>query len=243
MWPKPDKPSKPSKPEKPMADVGRRVSVVIPVLNDAACLARLLADLRAGPGLQVVVVDGGSGDETLAVARAGADVVLRASAGRGEQLHAGVARAAHPWLWLLHADSRVAPAVARDFVRGPPACGWGWFDVRLDGGAWPLRVVEAAMNWRSALTGVTTGDQGIYVHRDLLQAAGGIPRQPLMEDVELCRRLRRLAKPRRAGGVIVTSSRRWERDGVPRTVASMWLLRLRYFLGASASTLAERYYR
>lgn len=233
-----------------MADADRRVSVVIPVLNDAACLARLLADLRAGPPLEVVVVDGGSGDDSLAVAQAGADVVLSSPAGRGEQLRAGTSQASRDWLWLLHADSRVAPAVAhdcvrvaRDFAHRSPACGWGWFDVRLDGGAWPLRVVETAMNWRSALTGVTTGDHGIFVHRRLLEAAGGVPRQPLMEDVELCRRLRRLVKPRRAGGAVVTSSRRWERDGVARTVAMMWLLRLRYFFGASAATLAERYYR
>ena len=221
-----------------------RVSVVIPVLNDAPCLARLLADLRAVPGLQLVVVDGGSDDDTFALAAAQADVALRSPRGRAEQLRAGCAAAAHPWLWFLHADTRAPPPLAAAFAENLPASpAWGWCDVRLEGAAWPLRVIETAMNWRSALTRVTTGDQGIFAHRVLLDAVGGIPPQGLMEDVELCRRLRRLAAPRRFRQPITTSSRRWERDGVARTVALMWALRLRYFLGADPDVLAERYYR
>lgn len=220
------------------------VSVVIPVLNDAPCLARLLADLRAEPQFELVVVDGGSEDDTFAVAEAQADVALRAPKGRAEQLRAGVAKASHPWLWLLHADTRAPPPLAAAFAANLPVHpGWGWCDVRLEGGAWPLRVIETAMNWRSALTSVTTGDQGIFAHRSLLTAVGGIPRQSLMEDVELCRRLRRLAAPRRFRQPIITSSRRWERDGVARTVVLMWALRLRYFLGADPEALAKRYYR
>lgn len=220
------------------------VSVVIPVLNDAPLLARLLADLRGVPALQLVVVDGGSEDDTCAVAAAHADLLLRATRGRGQQMGAGVAAAAHDWLWFLHADTRVPPHVAAGFASGlPPAPGWGWFDMRLGGEPWPFRVIETAMNWRSALTGITTGDQGIYCHRDLLAAAGGVPRQPLFEDVELCRRLRRLARPMRRWATIATSARRWERDGIARTVALMWMLRLRYFFGADAEALARRYYR
>ena len=221
-----------------------RVSVVIPVLNDAPCLARLLADLRTEPQMELVVVDGGSDDDTFAVSEANADVALRAPRGRAEQLRAGVAQAAHPWLWLLHADTHVPPPLAAAFAANLPSSpGWGWCDVRLEGAAWPLRVIENAMNWRSALTSVTTGDQGIFAHRTLLDAAGGIPQQGLMEDVELCRRLRRLAAPQRFRQPITTSSRRWERDGVVRTVVLMWALRLRYFLGADPEVLAKRYYR
>lgn len=221
-----------------------RVSVVIPVLNDATRLARLLADLRAGPPLELVVVDGGSDDDTFNLAKEHADVALRAPKGRAEQLRAGVAKASHPWLWLLHADTRAPPPLAAAFAANLPASpGWGWCDVRLEGSAWPLRVIETAMNWRSALTRITTGDQGIFAHRSLLAAVGGVPRQGLMEDVELCRRLRRLAAPRRFRQPIITSSRRWERDGVARTVVLMWALRLRYFLGADPEALAKRYYR
>ncbi len=219
-----------------------KVSVVIPALNDAAPLARLLADLRGGPALEIVVVDGGSVDDTRTVAEANADVALSAPKSRGEQLRVGATRASGDWLWFLHADSRVPREALEWLARMPERHGWGWFDVRLDGAPWPLRVVEATMNWRSALTSVTTGDQGIFVHRNLLAMAGGVPGQPLMEDVELCRRLRRLAKPIRAGNPIVASSRRWERDGVGRTVVLMWALRLRYFLGADPTALASRYY-
>ena len=222
---------------------GAPISVVIPVWNDAACLARLLADLRAAAAFELVVVDGGSDDGSFAVAEERADVALRAPRGRAAQMRAGAAKATHAWLWFLHADTRVAPLVASEFARNlPQTPGWGWCDVRLEGAAWPLRVIEKGMNWRSALTGITTGDQGIFAHRNLLQAVGGIPNQRLMEDVELCRRLRRLAPPRRFRSAITTSSRRWEHHGIVRTVTLMWALRLRYLLGADPNALAKRYY-
>ena len=220
------------------------ISVVIPVWNDAACLARLLADLRAGTAFELVVVDGGSHDGSFAVAEEHADVALQAPRGRAVQMRAGAASATRAWLWFLHADTRVAPPVAAKFARHLPRTpAWGWCDVRLEGAAWPLRVIEKGMNWRSALTGITTGDQGIFAHRDLLEAVGGVPNQSLMEDVELCRRLRRLASPRRFRSTITTSSRRWERHGIVRTVVLMWALRLRYLLGAEPNALAKRYYR
>ena len=231
----------------PVADA----SVVVPVLDDAPALRTLLRDLRRDPALQIVVVDGGSQDCSLAVARAGADIVLTSPAGRGEQLRRGIEAALGEWLWLLHADSRV-PAAALDAfaalrgereaggVEGRPA--WGWLRVRLDGEGWLLRVIERAMHWRAAWTGVATGDQGIFVERRLLEAAGGIPPQPLLEDVELCKRLRRLAHPRPVDTPIVTSARRWEQGGLLRTIVFMWWLRLRYFAGADPELLWRRYY-
>lgn len=219
-----------------------RVSIVVPVFNDAASLRRLLADLRVDATAELIVVDGGSDDDSVAVAKDGADVVLTSVRSRGGQLRAGAARASNDWLWFLHADSGVSAAALDAFADMRVGEGWGWFDVCLSGAGWSLRMVEASMNRRAAVTGIATGDQGIFVHRRLLDAVGGVQAQPLMEDVELCKRLRRIAKPRRLQTPIETSSRRWERDGVMRTVWTMWALRLRYFLGEDAGALAERYY-
>lgn len=218
-------------------------SVVVPVLDDAAGLRTLLRDLRKDPCLQVVVVDGGSRDGSMAVAEAGADVALEASPNRGGQLRRGTEAATGEWLWLLHADSRISAAALAAFAaaRSAVPC-WGWFRVRLDGREGLLRVVEWAMRRRAAWTGIATGDQGIFVHRRLLDAAGGVPEQPLMEDVELSRRLRRLARPHPVAATILTSARRWQRDGLLRTVAAMWWLRLRYFAGADPQALRARYY-
>lgn len=218
------------------------ISVIVPVLNDAGPLRRLIADLRADSQLEIVVVDGGSDDGSAAVGCT-ADLFGVAERGRGRQLQAGAQLAGGDWLWFLHADTRVPAATlasVRDWCADAP--GWGWFAVRLDSERLVLRVVERAMNWRTAATGIATGDHGIFVHRRLLDAVGGIPEQPLLEDVELCKRLRRVAKPRRRGAAIETSARRWERHGVARTIMTMWQLRLRYFLGADPDLLARRYY-
>ena len=217
------------------------VSVVVPVLNDAEGLSRLLDDLRGATGLEVVVVDGGSEDGSVE-AGGSADVLVTSAPGRGRQIRTGVEHASGEWLWFLHADSRVSGAVvgALDDCMDRP--GWGFCRVRLDGPGWPLRVVETAMNWRSGITGIATGDQGIFAHRRLLEAIGGFPALPLMEDIECCRRLRRLARPRRPGPPLVTSARRWQRDGTASTVLLMWWLRLRYWVGADAADLARRYY-
>ena len=217
------------------------VSVVVPVLNDAEALRRLIADLRAEPALEIVVVDGGSGDDSAAVAQA-ADVFAATAPGRGGQMRLGTERASGDWLWFLHADTRVsaaALATVQDFGATP---GWGWFVVRLDSSRAALRVVETTMNWRTAATGIATGDHGIFVHRRLLDAIGGVPEQALLEDVEMCKRLRRLAKPRRRRARIETSARRWEQHGVARTVVTMWELRLRYCFGAHPQQLARSYY-
>lgn len=219
------------------------VGVIIPVLNDAAPLADLIADLRTQASLEIVVVDGGSDDGGLCVAERLADTACSASPGRGRQLRIGVAQTRREWLWFLHADSRVSTTVLQTLAMLPDDPSWGWFDVRLDGSAWPLRVVENAMNFRAAATGIATGDQGLFAHRRLLAGVGGVPPLKLMEDIELCKRLRRLQRGRRCTVRIVTSSRRWQRDGIVRTVFSMWWFRLRYFLGADADALAARYYR
>lgn len=230
-------------------DIGQpmtvQLSVIIPVRDDASALGRLLHELAAVPSrdVEIVVVDGGSTDGSARVAAQSGARVLTSPPGRGAQLAAGVAAARGRWLWLLHADSRAVAAaygLLRDLDDTP---GWGRFDVRFDPPRRLLRLVAAMMSVRSRLTGICTGDQGIFAHRALLDAAGGMPEQPLMEDIELSRRLRRLAHPRCPAVTLTTSSRRWLQHGVWRTVVAMWWFRLRYWLGTDPAALARDYYR
>ena len=218
------------------------VSAVVPVLNDAGSLRRLIADLRVDPSLEIVVIDGGSDDDSDAVAQT-ADRAGVSERGRGRQLRAGAALASGDWLWFLHADTRISPAALAALKALGTTPAWGFFVVRLDSPRAALRVVETAMNWRTAATGIATGDHGIFVHRRLLDAIDGVPEQALLEDVEMCKRLRRLAKPLRCRTHIETSARRWEQHGIVATVITMWQLRLRYFFGADPELLARRYYQ
>ncbi len=221
------------------------LTVVIPALNEAAALPRTLAALAPlrARGCEVIVVDGGSRDATVALASRGADRVLAASRGRGAQLAAGVAAARGPVVWMLHADTLPPPHADR-LILAALADGrrvWGRFDVRLEGAHPLLRVVERLMNLRSRLTGIATGDQGIFARAEALAHIGGVPAQPLMEDVELSRRLKRLSRPACLRACVRTSARRWLERGVLRTILLMWRLRLAYFLGASPEALARRY--
>jgi rSAM/selenodomain-associated transferase 2 len=191
----------------------------------------------------VLVVDGGSHDGPAELAaRFGAGFISSAP-GRGRQLAAGVAAARGTWLWLLHADTRTTGAALNYLLGLDPAPGWGRFDVRFAPSSPGLRLIAGAMGLRSRLTGICTGDQGMFVHRRLLEAAGGMPCQPLMEDIELSRRLKRRQRLRCPRQTITSSSRRWNRRGLLRTVASMWRFRLRYWLGADPDRLAREYYR
>ncbi|MDX5445314.1 MAG: TIGR04283 family arsenosugar biosynthesis glycosyltransferase [Zoogloeaceae bacterium] len=219
-----------------------RLSVVIPVLNEAARLPGLLAGLRA-EAAQVIVVDGGSIDGSASLARAAGVTVLESSPGRARQMNAGARVAGGEVLLFLHADT-VLPAGAARLVRAALADGrhmWGRFDVVIDGKPAMLRVIAALMNLRSRLTGIATGDQAMFVTRAAFEAAGGFPEQPLMEDIELSSRLLRQSRPACLRPPVRTSGRRWESRGVWRTIALMWRLRWDYWRGVPAAELAERY--
>jgi rSAM/selenodomain-associated transferase 2 len=222
-----------------------RLSIVIPALDEERALPLLLGDLQPlrARGAEIIVADGGSSDATVAAARALADVVLAAPRGRALQLNAGAARARGELLLFLHADSRVPPegaAAIAALAEAPPR--WGFFRVRLLGASKWLGVVARCMDWRSRLSGIATGDQGLFVPRALFAAVGGYPAQPLMEDIEICRRLRRRGAPLAHPALIESSGRRWDRDGALATILLMWRLRLRYFLGADPAALHEAYY-
>ena len=230
--------------------MGPRLSIVVPALNEAAGIAAVLAELaplrRAGH--EVIVVDGSSHDGTADAARPHADVVLTAPRGRAKQMNAGAAAATGDILLFLHADTRLpADAVAAIAAALPvPDAGdrrrWGRFDVDIDGRPRVLRLVAAMMNLRSRLTGIATGDQGMFVTRALFAQAGGFPELPLMEDVALSRRLRDLAgRPACLAARVVTSGRRWEARGPWRTILLMWRLRFDYRRGVDPAALARRY--
>ena len=220
------------------------LSIVMPVLDEAdgirATLAAL-APLRAR-GVELIVVDGGSRDATLALAAPLADALLAAPRGRARQMNAGAARAQGDALLFLHADTLLPPhadALVQQALAGGAV--WGRFDVRISGRPRLLRLVAALMNQRSRCTGIATGDQAMFVRRDLFWRVGGFPDQPLMEDIALSQRLRALARPACLRARATTSGRRWQSRGVWRTIFLMWRLRWRYWRGEPAETLARAY--
>ncbi len=233
-----------------------RVRVVVPALDEAAAIAAALEPvLAAGAGVECVVVDGGSTDGTRDVARAAGAIVIEAPRGRASQMNAGAAHAigsrpAQPSdggpdvMLFLHADTRL-PEGWRDAVERALAQGaaWGRFDVVLDDPSPVLALVSAMMNLRSRITGICTGDQAIFVGARAWADCGGYAAIPLMEDVELSRRLKRIAgAPACVRPRVRVSARRWRRHGVLRTIVLMWWLRLRYALGDSPQRLHAAYH-
>ncbi len=214
---------------------------MVPVLDEALRLPMLLAALAPlrRLGAEVIVVDGDSSDGSAAVAAPLADTVIAAPRGRAAQMNAGAAGARAPWLLFLHADTQL-PAGTMAAITTSRA-DWGRFDVRIDGRSRWLPVVAAFMNLRSRLTGIATGDQAIFVRRAVFEAAGGFPAQPLMEDVELSRRLKRHSRPDCRRERVVTSGRRWDERGAWRTIVLMWRLRWLYWRGTPAERLAALY--
>ncbi|GMQ88969.1 MAG: TIGR04283 family arsenosugar biosynthesis glycosyltransferase [Gammaproteobacteria bacterium] len=257
-----------------------QLSIIIPVLDEAECIVALLQQLQPlrARGHEVILVDGGSKDETVALAESLVDQLLIAPAGRARQMNAGADAANGQMLWFVHADSGV-PDKAEELIikatlinpscrrinpscrRINPSCrrrpasrslktvdpgirrddDWGRFNIRLSGDSMLLRIVEQLMNLRSRITGIATGDQCIFVSRALFERVGGYADLPLMEDIDLSKRLKREQRPVCVQHTVTTSSRRWEQKGIVRTIVLMWYLRLAWFLGVPAARLATRY--
>ncbi|MBK6636433.1 MAG: TIGR04283 family arsenosugar biosynthesis glycosyltransferase [Rhodocyclaceae bacterium] len=221
-----------------------QLSVIVPVLNEASGIGELIAHLTPlqAAGAQVILVDGGSRDTTPAQVQAAGLTLIRAPRGRARQMNAGAAAATGELLLFLHADTRLpADALAQLTEALKQGARWGRFDVCIAGRSAWLTLIAAMMNLRSRLTGIATGDQAIFVHRDLFSALGGYAPIPLMEDVELTTRLRQASRPACLRTRVTTSGRRWEKHGIARTVLLMWSLRLRYFFGADPAQLALAY--
>ncbi len=221
------------------------LSIIMPVLDEEAAIGPALdalADMRAR-GVEVIVVDGGSRDRTIELARPCADTVIASARGRAAQMNAGAAIASGNVLQFLHADTTLPQGADRLVCDGLARSGrcWGRFDVRIDGRHPLLSVVAGMMNLRSRITGVATGDQAMFVKRETFQHVGGFPELPLMEDIALSVRLKSVSRPLCLRAQVSTSGRRWETHGVARTIALMWRLRLSYALGADPAALAVRY--
>ena len=218
--------------------------IVVPVLDEAQTLEPRLKALQAlrQRGARVVVVDGGSQDDTLVIARAHADLALLAPRGRAAQMNAGAAACPADVLLFLHADTALpdnADMLVRRATLGPFF--WGRFDVRIDSPRPLLRLVSWMMNLRSRWTGIATGDQALFVRHELFRQIGGFPELPLMEDIAISRALKQHGRPACLQERVTTSARRWERHGVWRTIFLMWRLRAAYFFGADPRQLAVQY--
>ena len=223
------------------------------MLNEAQGIGQTLQALvpLCVRGVQVVVVDGGSKDDTVEQARQALQAaagsapweVIPSPSGRAAQMNAGAQRARAPVLLFLHADTVLPPAADALVAQalGSGTHHWGRFDVHITGQHSLLRVVAALMNRRSRWSGIATGDQALFMTRAAFDTVGGFPAQPLMEDIEMSKRLLRLSRPACLHQRVATSGRRWETQGVWRTVLLMWRLRFAYWRGASPERLAELY--
>ncbi len=220
------------------------LSIVIPVLNERQTFGSVLsglAPLRAR-GAEIIVADGGSRDGTPDIARPLADRVIEATRGRAAQMNAGAAVARGEMLLFLHADTRLpqqADRLVNSALQSPHV--WGRFDVRIEGRHPLLWLVARMMSWRSRFSGIATGDQAIFVTRAAFESVGGFPDIPLMEDVAISKRLKRLSSPLCLRACVTTSGRRWDEHGFWRTILMMWRLRLAYHFKAEPMPLARRY--
>lgn len=221
------------------------ISIIIPALNESSIILDTLQPLQPmrARGHEIILVDGGSNDATLELAQPYVDKVISTSPGRAIQMNEGALNTTRKILWFLHADT-CAPDNADQLIlhalndRKAP---WGYFDVQLSGKHPLLRMVETSMNLRTRLTGIATGDQGIFITKENFFNANAFANIPLMEDIELSRCLKKYHRPVRIHSKLITSSRRWEKNGILKTILLMWRLRLAYALGADPDKLAALY--
>jgi rSAM/selenodomain-associated transferase 2 len=221
------------------------ISIIIPTLNESDTLAITLKPLQAfrPTQIEIIVVDGGSHDDTISIASTLADKIFSTNKGRARQMNAGTGQATGEVLLFLHADTQL-PGNAISLIEQHALPGqWGRFDVQLNSPRWLLRVNAWLMNYRSCLTGIVTGDQGLFVHRTMFEEIGGFPDIPLMEDIAISKKLKRYNRPICLKSRITVNTRYWEQHGVWHSIFRMWGIRLAYFLGIPAEHLVKKYYR
>ncbi len=220
-----------------------RLSIIVPVLNEADCLDQNLAKLFALPRVnshcEVIVSDGGSTDRSLEIAQSYPCRIVHCNAGRATQMNTAWRQANGRFLLFLHADSSLPVNFYDAFETDAE---WGFFRLRLDNRALIYRIIESAINLRTRWSRVAGGDQGLFFKRTFFDSINAYPPIPLMEDVAICKIARRYNRPAIIASAITGSSRRWQQQGVIKTVLLMWLLRLAYWLGVNPERLQKIYY-
>lgn len=220
------------------------LAIIVPMRNEIGVLPELLDHLARWQacGCEVLIVDGGSTDGSVEAVQAAGLPLIRAAPGRAGQMNAGAKATDAGIMLFLHADTRLPTEADRQIIAAlMDGQVWGRFDVRIAGRPRMLRMVATMINLRSRWTGIATGDQAMFVRRGSFAALGGFAQLPLMEDIDLSRRLGALSRPACLRAKVQTSGRRWESRGVWRTILLMWRLRLAYWLGVSPERLAEAY--
>ena len=219
------------------------VSIIIPVLNEEGSIKSLLQQLQTyrQQGHEIIVVDGGSTDKTVSLSELLSDKVITSESGRATQMNNGAAHSENDILWFLHADTLISDKAIEKIQQALNKNDWGRFNVKLSGSNILFRLIEKMMNVRSCLTGIATGDQGIFVKKHVFNVVNGYPDIPLMEDIEISKKLKLISRPICIKEILTTSSRRWEEKGILSTVLLMWKFRLLYWMGVSADKLAAQY--
>lgn len=219
--------------------VASEVSIIVPLLNEQAAVPGLIEQLASLAAEQILIVDGGSVDGTVELLRAAGYQVLQCPAGRARQMNAGAQLATHSMLLFLHADTRLPTNYKSELARADV---WGRFDVKFSSSLKAMKIVAFFINLRSRISGIATGDQAIFVDRDAFNAISGFPDFPIMEDIALSKRLRHFHRPYSSRAKVTTSARRWEQNGVVKTILKMWYFRLAYFFGMPPSKLKQGYH-
>nr|WP_290838189.1 TIGR04283 family arsenosugar biosynthesis glycosyltransferase [Halomonas sp.] len=216
----------------------------MPMLNEAATMKVALTPLqplRYAKIIEVIVVDGESADNSVQIAQPLADLVLSSTPSRALQMNVGAQHACAPALLFLHADTRLPEGAVEQVTQALNVYAWGRFEIKLAGRSRWLPIVSWMMNQRSRLTHIATGDQGMFMRASIFQEAGGFPEQPLMEDIELSKRLKKCSPPACLRAKVISSGRRWDEFGAWKTIRLMWRLRYRYWRGVSATQLVKEY--